>query len=191
MGGKTEVAAHFASPPYSILELQDPRIHRVIAASEVLGDATLDVVYAPQRFVKANPGIASAFLAAMDAACALIAADPAAAADSFIRLSAARMKPDDVLAMVRDPDTRFSATPSGVMRYAGVHARRWQHQGRAGPMVGHVRAGAGGPGRIVAPSPAPCRRRTRSGGHASAANQRRNAPIRPTPAPSSAKLGGF
>jgi len=118
MSGKTEIAAHFASPPYSILELQDPRIHRVIAASEVLGEATLDVVYAPRRFVDANPGITGAFLQAMDTACTAIAADPAAAADSFIRLSAARMKPDDVLAMVRDPDTRFSATPTGVMRYA-------------------------------------------------------------------------
>ena len=118
MGGKTEIAAHFASPPYSILELQDPRIHRVIAASEVLGDATLDVVYAPRRFVDANPATTAAFVAAMDAACALIAASPEGAAESFIRLSAAHMKPDEVLAMVRDPDTRFSATPSGVMRYA-------------------------------------------------------------------------
>ena len=119
MGGGTEVAAHFASPPYSILELRDPRIHRVIAASEVLGKSTLDVVYAPRRFVDANPATTSAFLSAMDAACALIAADPGAAAESFIRLSAARLKPDDVLAMVQDPDTAFSATPTGMMRYAG------------------------------------------------------------------------
>ncbi len=118
MGGGTEVAAHFGFPPYSILELRDPRIHHVIAASEVLGPATLDVVYAPRRFVDANPATVAAFLAAMDAANALIAADPEAAADSFIRLSAARMKPDDVLAMVRDPDTRFSTTPSRLMQYA-------------------------------------------------------------------------
>jgi NitT/TauT family transport system substrate-binding protein len=60
MGGGTEVAAHFGSPPYSILELRDPRIHRVIAASEVLGPATLDVVYAPRRFVDANPATVAA-----------------------------------------------------------------------------------------------------------------------------------
>ena len=118
MGGKTEIAAHFASPPYSTLEMRDPRIHRVTAASEVLGNATLDVVYATRRFVDANPGITAAFLQAMDTACAQIADDPAAAADSFIRMSAARMAPDEALAMVRDPDTHFSATPNGVMRYA-------------------------------------------------------------------------
>ena len=84
----------------------------------VLGDATLDVVYATRRFVDANPGITAAFLQAMDTACAQIADDPAAAADTFIRMSAARMAPDEALAMVRDPDTHFSATPNGVMRYA-------------------------------------------------------------------------
>ena len=80
MSGQTEVAAHFASPPYSILELADPRIHRVIAASEVLGRSTLDVVFAPKRFADANPATVAAFLAAMDEANALIASAPEAAA---------------------------------------------------------------------------------------------------------------
>lgn len=118
LSGRTEIAAHFASPPFSILELADPRIHRVIAASEVLGRSTLDVVFAPRRFVDANPAITAAFLAAMDEAVALIEADPIAAAQSFLRLSSARVTEADVLSMIRDPDTRFSATPDGVMRYA-------------------------------------------------------------------------
>jgi len=118
MSGKTEIAAHFASPPFSILELADPRIHRVIAASEVLGQSTLDVIFAPKRFVDANPATMTAFLAAIDEANALIADDPAAAAQSYIRLASAKMTEVDVLQMVRDPDTKFSATPNGVTRYA-------------------------------------------------------------------------
>ncbi len=118
MSGKTEIAAHFASPPFSILELQDPRIHRVIAASEVLGDSTLDVVFAPRRYVDQNPATLAAFLAAMDEANALIAAKPEQAAESFMRLSAAKVTEADVLAMVRDPDTKFDTTPHGVMAYA-------------------------------------------------------------------------
>ena len=118
MSGKTEIAAHFASPPFSILELADPRIHRVVAASEVLGQSTLDVIFAPQRFVDANPATMTAFLAAIDEANALIADDPAAAAQSYIRLASAKMTEADVLQMVRDPDTKFSATPNGVTRYA-------------------------------------------------------------------------
>jgi len=118
MSGRTEIAAHFASPPYSILELKDPRIHRVVAASEVLGDGTLDVVFAPRRFVDANPRTMAAFLAALDEANALIAAHPEQAAEAFIAMAAAKMGPDDVLAMVRDRDTRFDTTPHGVMAYA-------------------------------------------------------------------------
>ena len=118
MSGKTEIAAHFASPPFSILELADPRIHKVIAASDVLGPSTLDVVFAPKRFVDANPATMAAFLAAIDEANALIAADPAAAAQSYLRLAGARMPEADVLRMIGDPDTKFSATPDGVMRYA-------------------------------------------------------------------------
>jgi len=118
MSGRTEIAAHFASPPFSILELAEPRIHRVIAASEVLGDGTLDVVFSPRRFVDANPRTMAAFLAALDEANALIAATPERAAQSFIRLSAAKMAEADVLAMVRDPDTKFDTTPHGVMAYA-------------------------------------------------------------------------
>ena len=118
MSGRTEIAAHFASPPYSILELRDKRIHRVVAASEVLGDGTLDVVFAPRRFVDANPRTMAAFLAAMDEANALIANHPEQAAESFIALAAAKMSADDVLAMVRDPDTKFDTTPHGVMAYA-------------------------------------------------------------------------
>jgi len=118
MSGKTEIAAHFASPPFSILELADPRIHRVIAASEVLGQSTLDVIFAPKRFVDANPATMTAFLAAIDEANALIADDPAAAAQSYTRLASAKMTEADVLQMVRDPDTKFSATPNGVTRYA-------------------------------------------------------------------------
>lgn len=123
MSGKTEIAAHFASPPFSLLEAADPRIHRVIAASEVLGHATLDVVFSPRRFVDANPRTMAAFVAAMDEANALIAKEPGRAAESFIRLSAAKMPPADVLAMVQDPDTQFDTTPHGVMAYAEFMGR--------------------------------------------------------------------
>lgn len=118
MSGRTEIAAHFASPPYSILELKNPRIHKVVSASEVLGDGTLDVVFAPRRFVDGNPRMMAAFLAALDEANALIAAKPELAAESFMRLAAAKMSEEDVLAMVRDPDTKFSSTPHGVMAFA-------------------------------------------------------------------------
>lgn len=118
MSGKTEIAAHFASPPFSILELQDPKIHKVIAASDVLGDATLDVVFAPKRFVDANPKLMAAFLSAMDEACAFIADDRQGAADIFNSISKTAASKEEVVKMLADPDTRFSTTPKGLMEYA-------------------------------------------------------------------------
>lgn len=147
LSGRTEIAAHFASPPFSILELRDPKIHKVIAASEVLGDATLDVVFAPKRFTDANPRIMAAFLAALDEANAYIAADKRGAAEIFNRISKTAASEDDVVAMIEDPDTHFSATPHGLMQYAEfmrevgsirVKPERWQDMfmpalhGRAG-----------------------------------------------------------
>lgn len=49
------ITAHFASPPFSALELKHPGIHRVVNSIDVLGSLTLDVVYATQRLVDAEP----------------------------------------------------------------------------------------------------------------------------------------
>ena len=123
LSGKTEITAHFASPPFSILELADPKIHTVIAASEVLGNSTLDVVFAMKRFVDANPKIMAAFLAAMDEANKSIADDPKAAAQSFIRITNAKQSEAEVVEMIQHKDTKFSTTPDGVMQYADfMHA---------------------------------------------------------------------
>ncbi|MCW3475689.1 ABC transporter substrate-binding protein [Limobrevibacterium gyesilva] len=129
ISGKTEIAAHFASPPFSIIELASPNIHKVIAASDVLGDSTLDVIFAPKRFVDANPRMMGAFLAAQDEANAFIAKDPLAAAQAFNRITRTTATDQDVVKMITDPDTHFSATPHGVMEYA-----RFMHA------VGSIRA---------------------------------------------------
>ena len=91
---------------------------RVISASDVLGDATLDVVFAPKRFAEANPKTMTAFLAAMDEANKLIADDAGEAAKSFMRISNAKVSEEEVLKMIQDKDSHFSTTPKGLMQYA-------------------------------------------------------------------------
>lgn len=116
--GRTEVTAHFTSPPFSYLELADPKVHRVMNSVDVLGNITLDVVFAPKRFTDANPKTVEAFIAALDAADELIFKDKRAAAEIFVRTSPVKVTIDDVVKMLDDPDTRFSATPNGVMDFA-------------------------------------------------------------------------
>jgi NitT/TauT family transport system substrate-binding protein len=120
--GKTEIDAHFASPPYSTLELQNPRVHTVVNSVALFGNITLDVVFAPKRFVDANPKTIEAFLAAFDEACAFIANNPKGAAEIFGRTSKTKMSMEEVLPLVQDPDTRFSATPNGIMTFANFLA---------------------------------------------------------------------
>ncbi|MFC0408480.1 ABC transporter substrate-binding protein [Roseomonas elaeocarpi] len=116
--GRTEIVAHFASPPYSNRELADPKIHKVIAASEALGDSTLDVIFAPKQFTLNNPKMMTAFLAAQDEANDFIAKNKAEAAAIFNRVSPSGTTDEDVVKMLEEPDTRFSATPHGVMEFA-------------------------------------------------------------------------
>jgi NitT/TauT family transport system substrate-binding protein len=118
LSGRTEITAHFTSPPFSYLELKDPKIHRVLNSVEALGNITLDVVFAPRKFVDANPRMTEAFLAAQDEANDFTARDKPAAAAIFARMSKVKVSEAEVLEMLKDPDTQFSTTPVSVMDFA-------------------------------------------------------------------------
>jgi NitT/TauT family transport system substrate-binding protein len=116
--GMTEVTSHFTSPPFSYLELKDPKIHRVVNSVDVIGPITLDVVFAPKRFVDANPKVTEAFLAALDEADQFIAHNKQAAAEIYVRNAKVKVSVDEVVEMLNDKDTRFSTTPDGIMQFA-------------------------------------------------------------------------
>jgi NitT/TauT family transport system substrate-binding protein len=118
VGGKTEITGHFTSPPFQYIEAKRPGIHRVLNSVDYIGNITLDVTFAPKKFVDANPKVTQAFIDAMDDANALIANDKKLAAEIFARSSKVKVEPDDVREMLEDPDARFSTTPVGVMQFA-------------------------------------------------------------------------
>jgi NitT/TauT family transport system substrate-binding protein len=117
VSGKTEIDAHFASPPFSNQELTYPNIHRVITTLDLLGPITIDVVFASKRFADANPALMKAFLAAKDEADKLIAAE------SYARMSRVNLKPELIRAMLDDKETSFTVAPAGVMKYADFLGR--------------------------------------------------------------------
>ena len=116
--GKTEITAHFTSPPFSYLELKDPKITRVVNSVDVIGNITLDVVFAPKRFTEANPKLIAAFLEAQEEANRLIVEKPDLAAEIFVNSSKVKVATDEVLSILKDKDTRFSTTPDQVMNFA-------------------------------------------------------------------------
>ncbi|MDE2361709.1 MAG: ABC transporter substrate-binding protein [Hyphomicrobiales bacterium] len=122
VSGKTGIDAHFASPPYSTMELRDPKVHSVYNSVQGLGPITLDVVFAPKKFVEANPKVMAAFLAAFDEACDIIAKDKKGATDDFVASLKTKLPYDEALGIVSDKDTTFSATPKGVGEFANFLA---------------------------------------------------------------------
>ncbi|QBR01531.1 ABC transporter substrate-binding protein [Paraburkholderia pallida] len=111
------ITAHFASPPFSSLELKQPGIHRVVNSIDVLGPLTLDVVYAPRRLVDTEPALVRAFLGALDEANRLIAQDRQAAAAIYVAASGLAVSHEGVMQMLAAPETRFSVWPEQLMEY--------------------------------------------------------------------------
>lgn len=114
---KTEITAHFTSPPFSYQELKDPNIKRVLSSSETLGNITLDVVFALKQFTVQNPKLTQAFIAAQEEANAYIARDRKGAAETFLRVSKLKLTQAEVETMLADPDNQYSTKPVGIMQY--------------------------------------------------------------------------
>ncbi|HYZ64215.1 MAG TPA: ABC transporter substrate-binding protein [Acetobacteraceae bacterium] len=123
IGGKSEIAAHFASPPFTLTEAAAPNVHAVLRSPDVLGDITLDMVFGAKRFTSANPGHVKAFLAAQRAANELIKREPARATELFIQNSGSKVDPESILGVLRDPQTRFETAPHGFMKYVDFMQR--------------------------------------------------------------------
>ncbi len=118
LSGRTEITAHFASPPFIYVELQNPNMRSVLRAKDVLGNITFDVIFAPKRFVNANPKLVEAFLAAQEEANELIARNPEEAAQIYVRASKVKVDEAEIVKILKDPDTRYSSTPTDMMAYA-------------------------------------------------------------------------
>lgn len=118
MSGKTEITAHMASPPFNRQELADPKVHRVVNTLDVFGPLTILMTMAPRRFVAANPKLIEAFLAATDEAIGFITAHKPAAAEIYVRVMNSKVPVADIQKILEDPESPFSATPTGAMEYA-------------------------------------------------------------------------
>jgi NitT/TauT family transport system substrate-binding protein len=118
LSGKTEITAHFSSPPFSYIENDTPGMHRVINSADLLGALTIITAYATKRFYDANPRLAAAVVVALDEAAQFIAANKQAAARIYLELATVKTKEDEIVRILNDPDTHYSVAPEGVMKYA-------------------------------------------------------------------------
>jgi NitT/TauT family transport system substrate-binding protein len=124
LSGKSEITAHFGSPPFQEQELEKPGIHKVLDSYDVLGGpATFNVVWTTSRFRSENPKLYQAFTEALDEATAMINKDKGAAADAYLRISKDKDTRENILKLLNDPQIVYTTTPQNVMKYVDFMAK--------------------------------------------------------------------
>ncbi|EOC1350196.1 ABC transporter substrate-binding protein [Cronobacter dublinensis] len=119
IAGKSEITAHFSSPPFQYQALEHSNVHKILSSYDVLGGkATFNVLYTTQKFHDANPKTYRAFYNALSEAAKIINADKNAAAETYIRVEKSRLPRPLVEKIVNDPDTEFTISPQRTFIYA-------------------------------------------------------------------------
>ena len=113
LSNRTEVTAHFTSPPFHQKERKAEGIRTIMTSNDVMGGpSTFTMLYATSKFHDANPKVYATFLAAFTEAMRLINADKKAAAETFIAMEGQGMKLDEVLEVLQDKDCLLYTSPS-------------------------------------------------------------------------------
>lgn len=129
MSGSGSITTVFSVPPFQSQQLQQGAIHTVMSSFDVVGPHTFSVAWTTSRFHRENPQLYGAFLDAVKEATGMIAADPKAAAESWIKDSNSKLTPDLVAGIIGGKDVSWAQTPQANMIFA-----KFMHQ------VGSIKA---------------------------------------------------
>lgn len=118
--GGTEITGHFANPPFQEQALaSNPQAHVVLDSYEVVGGPTSPtVLYALDKFRQQSPKIYRAFITALNEAATLVASDPEAAADIFVKANGGKGDRRLVLDVIRNPRVAFKTVPENTQPIA-------------------------------------------------------------------------
>lgn len=111
IAGGTELSAHFSNPPFQNQELANPNVHVVLNTYDLLGPNSPTVLFATEKFREKNPKTYKAFVEALAEAADFAQRDKAAAADTYLRVTDARIDRAALLKIIEDPQFEFSITP--------------------------------------------------------------------------------
>ena len=121
---RSEITAHFGSPPFQYQQLRNPAVHTVLNSYDVLGGpATFNVVWTTSKFRVENPKLYDAFVKALDEATAMINSDKKWAAEAYLRISKDKDTLQEIQAMLDDPAIVYTTTPQNVMKYVDFMAK--------------------------------------------------------------------
>lgn len=114
---RSEVSAHFTTPPYLFKELAEPGIHQILDGKEAMGeDFTFIVGVTTENFYKDQPKIYEAFLKALEEALIFMKSNPTETVN--ILANAYQMDQEELLNYLERSDTTYSLEVQGVMKFA-------------------------------------------------------------------------
>jgi NitT/TauT family transport system substrate-binding protein len=120
LSGKTEITAHFTSPPFQNIEVKTPGVRKILTSEEVMGGpSTWSILFGTVKFKQENPKTMQAFVNGLGDAQKLINEDKAKAAEIYLSFAKeGGAKKEDIVEMLNDPGTIYTMTPQKVMKYA-------------------------------------------------------------------------
>ena len=114
LAGGTELNAHFSNPPFQDQVLANPNVHVVLNTYDLLGPNSPTVLFATEKFRKDNPKTYKAFVEALAEAADFAQNNKAAAADTYIRVTKAKIDREALLKIIDNPQYEFSVTPKNT-----------------------------------------------------------------------------
>lgn len=114
IAGGTELTGHFSNPPFQEQEIQAKGVHVVLNTYDLLGPNSPTVLFATEKFRNENPKTYKAFIEALSEAEDFIRKDKGAAADTYIRVTKAKIDREVLLKIIDNKDFDFTITPKNT-----------------------------------------------------------------------------
>lgn len=115
IAGGTELNGHFSNPPFQDQALaKNKDVHVVLDTYKLLGPNSPTVLFATEKFRAENPKTYKAFIEALGEAEAYIKKDISGAADTYIRVTKAKIDKAELLKIIDKPEFQFTTTPKNT-----------------------------------------------------------------------------
>ncbi len=124
LSGGSEIKNHFTIVPFSVLEEESGKTHRVMTSEDYLKPGSSGtLMYTSARFHDPNPKLYAAVVAAFEEAIEFIKQDPHAAAEIYVNHEPQKREVAWVEKIIRDPTKiTYSGTPRGIKDHADFMA---------------------------------------------------------------------
>lgn len=114
VAGGTELTAHFSNPPFQNQALENPNVHVVLNSYDLFGPNSPTVLFSTEKFRDENPKTFQAFIDALNAAAQFAQSNKAAAADTYIRVTGAKIDRAKLLKILENDQIEFTTVPKNT-----------------------------------------------------------------------------